>query len=129
MPIALALWGCLSGAETQIWDNHLDELLTVFVAKFESSGGQRLDAEEVKSHLLLHVALMGLAWLLDAPLLIEREIPDLRQIASRFDPRFSVHETSRVQLHIMTNFLNVWETRDLGMILDRLLESPNSSIM
>jgi hypothetical protein len=121
MPVALALWGCLSGAERQIWDDHLDELLAVFVVEFRSCGAQRLDAEEVRSHLIFQVALMGLAWLLDAPLLIEREIPDLHRIVSRFDPRFTVHETSRVQLHIMTNFLNVWETRDLGMILDRLL--------
>ena len=121
MPVALALWGCLSGAERQIWDNHLDELLAVFVEEFRGCGAQMLDADELKTHLLLQVSLMGLAWLLDAPLLIEREISDLHQIVSRFDPRFTVHETSRVQLHIMTNFLNVWESRDLGMILDRLL--------
>jgi len=123
MPISLALWGCLSGAERQIWNDHLDELLAVFVAEFRSCGGKRLDPDEIKSHLLLQVALMGLAWLLDAPLLIEREVPDLRQIVSRFDPRFTVHETSRVQLHIMTNFLNVWDTRDLGLILGSVIHS------
>ena len=120
LPLAMALWGCLSGAEMQIWDDHIDELLALFDAEFRSCGGPELDVKEVKLHLFLKVALMGLAWLMDAPLLIEREIADLDQAVSRFDPRFTVHETSRVQLHMMTNFLNVWDTRDLGMILDQL---------
>lgn len=123
MPISLALWGCLSGAERQIWDDHLDELLAVFIAEFRSCGGKMLDRAEMRSHLLLQVALMGLAWLLDAPLLIEREISDLRQIESRLDPHFTVHETSRVQLHIMTNFLNVWDTQNFGVILDSVIHS------
>jgi hypothetical protein len=127
MPVSMALWGCLSGAERQIWDDHIDELLALFEAEFHGCGGPRLDAEEMKLHLFLQVALMGLAWLLDAPLLIEREVADLHRVVSRFDPQFTMHETSRVQLHMLTNFLNVWETRDLGLILERLLYRARGS--
>lgn len=118
MHIAMALWGCLSGEKTRLWNDHFDELLAVFVAECRDYGGELLDAKEMKLHLLLHVALMGLAWLMDAPLLIEREIADLAQVVSRFDRRFTVHETSRVQLHVLTNFLSVWETQNLGSILE-----------
>jgi len=32
MNVAMALWGAMSGAETDMWDNHLDDLLGLFVA-------------------------------------------------------------------------------------------------
>ena len=31
MNVAMALWGAMSGAETDLWDRHLDELLRLFV--------------------------------------------------------------------------------------------------
>ncbi|MGB8366692.1 MAG: hypothetical protein ACLQUZ_00105 [Rhizomicrobium sp.] len=121
MNVAMALWGSLSGAETKLWDCHLDALLALFVAEFRGCGGPALDVEELKLHLELYVALMGLRWLLDAPSLIQRHLPDLAEIESRFDPRFKANEFARAQLHIMTVFLNLWETRDFGMVLDRFL--------
>jgi hypothetical protein len=67
MNVAMSLWGSLSGPETSLWDNHLDELLALFVAEFRACGGPVLDVQELKLHLELYIAIMGLAWLLDSP--------------------------------------------------------------
>jgi hypothetical protein len=122
MSIALALFGALSAAEIELWNQHLGELLTLFAKEFQRCGGPVLDVRELQNHLLLFVALMGLAWLMDAPALIEAQIADLASIESRRDPRFNAIETARVQLHMMTTVLNLWQTRDFGAMLDRFLQ-------
>ncbi len=122
MSIALALFGSLSGAEAGLWDAHLEELLGHFASEFQRCGGPVLDLAALKTHLLLYVALMGLAWLMDAPALIEKQIPDLSSIKDRFDERFSSNEMARVQLQMMGNVLNLWQTREFGKLLDQLLE-------
>jgi len=121
MNIALALWGCLSAAEIELWDNHIDELLALFVAQFRGVGGPMIEVVELKQDLFFFAATMGLAWLMDAPPLIRAQIPDLGEAESRFDPRFESNETARTQLHMLTNFLNLWETQDFGRILDHFL--------
>jgi Phosphotransferase enzyme family len=120
MNVAMALWGALSGAEPDLWDGHLDALLALFAAEFRSCGGSTLDVEELKLHLHLYAAMMGLAWLMDAPPLIQAQIPDLADVESRLDPRLRANETARVQLHMLTTFLNLWERQDLGKVLTRL---------
>lgn len=120
MNVAMALWGCMSGAETQIWNHHLDELLTLFVTEFQNSGGPALDVEELKQHLELYAGMMGLAWLLDSPPLILAQIRDLSTVENRFDERFKQDEHARAQLHLMTAFLNLWEVQDIGQLVDLL---------
>ena len=126
MNVAMALWGSLSGAETELLNNHLDALLALFVAEFRSCGGPTVDVQELKFHLDLYIAMMGLAWLMDAPPLIQAQIPDLAAVENRFDPRFKKNETARAQLHLMTTFLNLWQTRDFGRVLDRFRRRAQS---
>jgi len=121
MSVALALFGSLSAAEKTLWDGHLGDLLTHFAVELRSGGGPALDVQELKFRLLLFIAMMGLAWLMDAPALIQAQIPELGLIESRFDPRFNANETARVQLHMMTTVLNLWQTQDFGKLLDRFL--------
>jgi hypothetical protein len=120
MNVALALWGALSAAEPGFLGDHLDDLLSLFVAAYRDHGGPAVEVSTLSLHLQLFVATMGLAWLLDAPALIEARIPDLETIQSRRDPRFSANETARTQLHMMTNVLTLWRTRDFGADLARL---------
>jgi hypothetical protein len=120
MNVAMALWGAFSAAEIELWDRHLDELLALFVGEFRRCGGPPLEVEELKLHLHLYIAIMGLAWLLDAPSLIQAQIPDLTDATDRFDPRLQTNEAARVQLHMMTTFLHLWDTRDFGSLLSRL---------
>jgi hypothetical protein len=121
MNIALALFGGLSASEISMWDNHLDTLLTLFVTEYHHSGGPVIALPELKRHLFLVAAMMWLAWLIDAPVLIERQIPDLARIKDRYDPCFAASETARVQLHMFSVVLNLWQTRDFGAMLDGFL--------
>jgi hypothetical protein len=122
MNVAMALWGSLSAAETSLWDDHLDGLLALFVAEYHASGGPLIDVRELKLHVELYVALMGLAWLLDAPPLIQSAVPELAEIENRHDPRIEGNELARAQLHLMTVFLNLWQREDFAKVLDTFLE-------
>jgi hypothetical protein len=118
MTVSLALYGALSGGEPEIWDRHLDELLAHFAAEYRAAGGPALDVGELKLHLLLMTALMGLAWLLDAPPIIRAQVPRLAEVESRFDPRFAGNETARMRLHMISMLFDVWRRHDLGAVLD-----------
>jgi hypothetical protein len=117
MNVAMALWGCLSAAETDLWNGHLEKLLQLFGLEFANSGGSALDIEELKLHILLYACTMGL---LDAPPLILELVPELPEVQSRFDVRIRHVEAARAQLQIMTVFLNLWETQDIAHVLWRL---------
>lgn len=121
MNVAMALWGAMSAAETTLWDQHLDALLDVFIAEFRRSGGPALEATVLKRELLLYAAIMGLAWLLDAPPYIRALVPLLDDVHDRLDPRIQDNETARVQLQMLTNFLNLWQRHDFGRVLDEFL--------
>lgn len=120
--VAFALWGCLSGAPLEIWDNHLDGLLDLFVEEFNAHGGPRLDVAELNLHMQLYVATMGLAWLMEAPARILFRLPEAATAFGPQDPVFLKNDSARGQLNVLTAFLNLWETHDFGASLDRLLE-------
>jgi hypothetical protein len=121
MSVAFALYGALSAAEPEVWNDHLGELLALFAAEYRGAGGPALDPAELKLHLQLFTALMGLAWLLDAPPIVQAQVPDLGAVESRFDPRLSDNETARMRLHMITMFLNNWREQDFGAVLDRFI--------
>jgi len=120
MHVAMTLWGCLSSAEQWLWQDHLDELLSLFVDEYHAAGSPALDLAELRRHLLLYVAMMGLCWLLDAPPRIRREVPELADTTGPHDPRMLASETARVQLQMMTNFLMLWQKEDATEVLARL---------
>lgn len=118
MNVAMALWGCLSAAELFIWNDHLDELLQLFVEEFRRCGGPELDVAILMRHLTLYVGMMGLEWMLDAPVMITKHAPGLSSITERLDPMIQNSERARSQLLIMTVFLNLWEKQDMSQVLD-----------
>lgn len=120
--VAFALWGCLSGAPVAVWNRHFDELLALFVDEFAAHGGPRLDADELKLHMQLYVATMGLAWLMEAPARILFRLPEAASASGPHDPVFLKNDSARGQLNVMTAFLNLWETHDFGASLQRLLQ-------
>jgi hypothetical protein len=126
MNLGMAIWGAMSGAETDLWNSHLDELLQVFVAEVQRSGGPHLDATRLARHTLLYAAAMGLAWLLDVPALIRArfgaDAPDDRK-----DPRIKDDEGVRAPLQMLSNLLNLWERHRIGDLLDAALEKSADS--
>lgn len=121
MNVAYALWGSLCGASLEIWDGHLEELLTLFVAELHAHGGPRLDVTELKLHLDFYVATMGLATMIEAPALVLSRLPEAAAAHGPLDPVFLKDDVARGFLHVFTAFLHLWQTHDFGAGLDRLL--------
>jgi hypothetical protein len=120
LSVAQSVSGAISGAEPFVWNEHLDELLTVFIEEYAAQGGPRLGLDEMRLHNLLIVAVSGLTHSMGAPIALERDIGDIDAVASYRDDCFRVHENARIQLHMMTKMLNVWQTRKLGDVVRRL---------
>jgi hypothetical protein len=118
--VAQSVSGAISGAEPFIWNEHLDELLSVFIEEYAAQGGPRLRLDELRLHNLLIVAVAGVTYSMGAPIAIERDIEDIDAVASYQDACFREHENARIQLHMMTKMLNVWQTRQLGDVVSNL---------
>lgn len=114
MNIAQAFYGVMCAAEVPFWNAHKDELLALFAAEYQRHGGPAIDVAELDFHLQLYVAMLGLAWMITAPEIIEAQLGDLSGIASREDPRIKSNFLARAQLQLMTVFLNAWQTSDFG---------------
>jgi hypothetical protein len=121
MNVAMALWGAMSGAETEMWDHHLDELLDVFVSEVSRCGGPDLSVSELSRQVMLYVGIMTVAWLLDVPALIRSRFGDTTTTMTRKDPGIKNDESVRAPLQMLTNALNLWETQRFGELLDAAL--------
>lgn len=119
MNVAMAIWGCLSGAEIDLWNAHLDDLLQLFIAEFKQSGGPNIEFAELKRHLNIYIAMMGLNWMLDSTRMLSK-IPDLASAKNAHDARIQNNERARSQLLIMSAFLNRWESENMSAIINYL---------
>jgi hypothetical protein len=120
MNLGMAIWGAMSGAETDMWERHLDELLNLFVTEVRRYGGPDLDTDRLRRHTLLYAATMGVAWLLDVPALIRNRF-GADAPASRTDLRIKDNEGIRAPLQMLCNLLNLWERHRPGDMLDAAL--------
>jgi hypothetical protein len=113
--VAQSISGSISGADPFIWDEHLDELLKLFIEGYATQGGPLLDLDELRQHVLLMTA-SAPGWSMGAPIALERAFEDIDALESDQDARFSEpeNENARIQLHVLTRMLNVWQTRNLG---------------
>jgi hypothetical protein len=127
MNVAYALWGALCGTSLEIWDRHLDALLSLFADELHAHGGPRLEVAELRLHLGLYAATMVLAGLFDAPARMLARLPEAADASGPLDPLFRRSEAARSFLHVFTVFLNLWETHDLGASLDAVLERTSRS--
>ncbi|WP_290580972.1 hypothetical protein [Ketobacter sp.] len=115
MNVAMALWGCLSGAELDLWNEHLDGLLHLFIATYQAGCGVQLDIEQLKRHLNLYMGSMGLSWLLRGPIRTLSGLEGLNAASTRTDPIIERNEPARSQLHLMQVFLNHWSHSDMAV--------------
>ncbi len=120
MNVAYALWGSLCGTTLEIWNDHLDELLQLFIDEYRRHGGPRLELERLKLHLDFYAASVGLSMLLDAPALILARLPDAATATGPRDPVFRKDQIALGFFHVFTTFLNLWQRHDFGASLDRL---------
>ena len=61
-----------------------------------------------------------MTWLLDVPGLICARLGEPAQSMTRFDPAIKHDEAIRAPLQMLTNVLNLWQTRDVGALLAAL---------
>ena len=113
--VAMAIWGSLSAAETDLWDRHFDELLELFCNEVHASGGSVLDPVELARQVTLYTVLMGVTWLMDVPGLIRANAP---QAVHRTDPAIRNDEGVRAPLQMLANALNLWARSDVVAALE-----------
>lgn len=120
MNLGMTIWGALSGAEAEIWERHLDELLGAFVAEVRRCGGPDLDRDRLLRHTVLYAAAMGVRWLLDVPALLRKRFGTAMPDGPR-DPRIRADESVRAPLRMLANLLGLWERYRVGDLLDAAL--------
>jgi hypothetical protein len=120
MNLGMAISGCLTGTEPELLSAHLDELLALFATEFERCGAASIDVADLKLHALIYYAVSGLL-LLDAPVMIQRFVPDLEQAGSRLDPRIEGNEHARAQLHMLSLYLTLWQNQTFDTALSEFL--------
>ena len=112
--IALAFFGMTCAAEPEFMDQHRDHLIRLLVNEYERHGAARIDPEQLLVQVRLGMAIQGVAWMLDAPTIIRREVPEILQVSGRHDPRLRGNFLARAQLHLLITFLNEWRSGDIG---------------
>ena len=120
MNVAMAIWGAMSGAETELWNQHFDDILDMFCTEFREAGGPQLDPATLGDQVTLYATLMGVTWLLDVPSLLRARLPDSNETTTRTDPRIRDAEGVRAPLQMLVNLLNLWQRRGLAKILAEL---------
>jgi hypothetical protein len=121
MNVAFSLWGCLSGAPQEVWDQHLEELLALYADQLHLHGGPRIDVAELWLHMQLYIAIMGLSYFMASPARIMERLPAAVSASGPHDPLFRQSDPARTNLQILALFLNLWRSYDFGAVLDRLL--------
>jgi len=116
-----ALWGALSAAHHDVWDDHLDDLLALFVSEYGRGGGPPITVEQLYLHLRLSIAHMGVARIFAFPENVLFRLPEAPNCAGPLDPAILAIDPARNQLHIYTVFLKFWRRADIGGCLDRVL--------
>lgn len=116
--LAFSLWGCLGGAARSVWNEHLDDLLRLFVGELARAGGPSLDRNEMARDLTLYAFIMYLAYFVQTPARMMQRLPGLEEASDPLDPLILNTETVRNQLLISTNFFNLMALSDLNQALD-----------
>jgi hypothetical protein len=117
MNVAQAFYGMYCAAETSFLNEHKRNLILLFVDEYHRNGGPAIDAAELAYLIKLSVAVLGIAWILDAPSLVEGEIPDVHLVEGRFDPKLENNFLARAQLHLLIVLLNEWRVDHIGAAL------------
>ncbi len=117
MNLAQSFFGMICAAETDFLDVHEEELITLLLDEYQRLGGPAVDREAFVFSLRLAMALLGVAWMLDAPALVEREVPEIGEVKDRTDPRLRDVFLARAQLQLLVVLLNEWRREDIGSVL------------
>lgn len=122
MNVAWGIWGGMSAAEPQLWDDHGDALLAHFADVLAAEGGPRLAPERLRLHLDLSVIILGLGMMMDLPALALSRLPEVVQASGPHDPLLRRDQVVHGFLHVTTNFLNLWASHDFARSIETALD-------
>ena len=128
MNVAQSIFGVLCAVEPDFWSRHCEELIRFFAGQYRRYGGPHLETHELRLHVQLFVAMLGLAWMIDAPSIIVAQLPQLSVTADRFDAELRGNFLARAQLHLLTVFLHAWQLEDFGAVLRRFLARSDATL-
>ena len=114
MNVAQAFYGMTCAAEAGFMNAHRHDLVKLFVREYHAHGGPLVDADEMAFMIRLSVAVLGIAWILDAPSIIEANLPDVATVKDRFDPKLKDCFLARAQLQLLVVMLNEWQHDHVG---------------
>lgn len=123
MNVMLALWGGLSLAQPTMLQTHLPELMEHYAEEIAAHGGARLEPERMALHFDLAVALVGLSMQTEIARLIPSRLPDVAKAGGPRDPMIAGDAVVQGFLGCFTNWLDLWQRRDFGASIRRVVEA------
>jgi hypothetical protein len=114
MNVAQAFLGMTCAAEPDFLIAQRRMLIDLFVAEYAASGGPVIDADDMSLMVKLSMAVLGVAWMLDAPSLVAQELPDYAEIKDRFDPKLTGNFLAHAQAHLLRVLMSEWHHDDIG---------------
>jgi hypothetical protein len=118
--LAQSYYGMLCSGEAAFLAEHDAHLQSLLLDEYAAAGGPRLDPAAFDHDVMLSIGVLGTAWMLDAPSLVEAEVPDYPDLQDRTDPRLRDLFIPRCQLQLMRVFLSEWRRRDIGKAIREL---------
>ena len=114
MHLAQAFFGMTCGALPSFLNEQRDRLVILLAQEYTRLGGPAIDPVHLAEQIRLAIAVLGVAWMLDAPEIIEREVAELAQVHHGHDPRLRDNFLARAQLQLLITLLNEWRETDIG---------------
>lgn len=128
MNVGLSIWGGLSAAGSEMLENDLPELLSLYASVLAGQGGAVIDPAELDVHFDLSLVLVGFAMMMDLPALVQARLPEAAQASGPRDPLIRSDPVVRGFLYVAANFLNLWARRDFVGSLDRAMAAVESEL-
>jgi hypothetical protein len=123
MNVAQAFFGMTCAAEPAFLIAHRRDLINLFVTEYAASGGPVIDADEMALTVKLSMAVLGVAWMLDAPSLVAQELPDYATIKDRLDTKLTGNFLAHAQAHLLRVLMSEWHHCDIGEALRTFAQS------
>ncbi len=118
--LAQSYYGMLCAGEADFLARHDAHLQALLLDDYARAGGPRIEPADFDRDVKLSIAVLGTAWMLDAPALLEAELPDYPVLSGRTDPRLRDLFLPRCQLQLLRVFLSEWRRKDIGAAIRAL---------
>ncbi|VWX50141.1 hypothetical protein [Novosphingobium sp. 9U] len=120
MNLGQSLYGMLCAAECEFLAKHRDGLIQLWAEEYRAAGGPAIAVKQLHDYYALSVALLGVAWIIDAPSIVMAQLPEYRELSGREDPRLEGNFLGRAQRQLLMVLLSEWRELEIGRLLHAL---------